>query len=350
MLHRMFVAAALGAVAVSSVRAQQIFHDDFNRPDGTVIGNGWIEVNGDLVLQGNRGKGNLFMANDTWMAQASFAQPYTSAKARIQFEAPVGEIAGSVGVALGLTPSTWSATTVRLQDNDLDGLFDRIFFEAAINAGAWYTGGVPVKYDLPVQLAAGQLTAWVQDGGNTAVVRVEDAAGHLIGIYSASGIAGSPFAPTGTHVGVWVRSRPYFDEFWAIEHRALDAYPATISLASGGTQTLDVSLGSAQGGKLYLVLGSASGTTPGISVGAVLVPLVSDGYLLYTLTNPNQFPYSASLGTLHSTGHARARVALPALSDPTLAGLSLHHAAVAIDLAGLVVTAATNAAALTLVP
>lgn len=340
---------ALVAIAplAGSPFAQQIVFDDFNRPSGTDMGPDWTEQNGDLVILANRGKGNLFLANDTWMSHNSFSQTYTNAKGVIDFQIPgEGEIGGGVGLALGLNTSSWGSVAILLQDNDLDGLFDRLFFNAAINAGAWFVGGSPVLYDLPSPLAAGQLTAWVQDGGDRAAVRVEDAAGNLVGVYTADDILASAFIPNGSSLGVWIRSRPFFDNVYGIEHRMLDAFPASVSVSAGGSQTLDLTFGSTHAGEVYAVAGSFSGTAPGTPFGPFQVPLNFDAYTTYSLTGAP--PLSNSIGALDAIGHARASLTLPAGGFPQFAGLTIHHAAVALDPLGP--TAVTNAGSLTLTP
>ena len=180
-------------------------------------------------------------------------------------------------------------------------------------------------------------------------MRIEDASGNLVGVYSASGIVGSPFAPTGSAAGVWVRSRPRFDDFYAVEHRELDAYPASLSLSAGGEQTLDLTFGSSHAGEIYVVAGSLTGSSPPTLVGSVPVPLVFDVYTAYTLTGGTDPPLTDWVGTLDALGHARAALTVPPGSFPAFAGLTLHHAAVAVDLA-TGPTTATNAATVTLTP
>ncbi|MEM7308685.1 MAG: hypothetical protein AAF682_18525 [Planctomycetota bacterium] len=331
--------------------AQALVFDDFNRPDSTDLGPDWSEVNGDFVLLSGRCKGNVPFANDTWMHHTGFAQPYTASKARIEFARDAGDGFFGSGLVVGLDPSSWSGVAVMLQDNDLDGLFDRLFFHAAINAGAWFSQPTPVFHDLPTQLVSGQLTVWVQDGGDVALARIEDSAGNLIGTYSAAGIVGTPFAPTGTAAGVWARSRPFFDDFYALERRALDAYPAALSVSGGGEQTLDLTFESAHAGELYFVVSSQTAASPGTPIGGgVLLPLVIDPITLWVLGHPNTAPYEDNFGTLDTFGHARARLRLLAGSSPSFVGLTLHHAGVALDPVSFAPTAATNSAPVDLLP
>jgi hypothetical protein len=195
------------------------------------------------------------------------------------------------------------------------------------------------------------LTVWAQDGGDLAVARVEDAAGNLVGTYTASGIVGTPFAPNGNDVGVWSRSRPFYDDFHALERRALDAYPTSISVSAGGEQTLDITLESGHAGDLYFVGGSGSTSSPGLPIGAgFFVPLAVDPIMNWMLGHPKTPPYHDTFGTLDGIGHARARLALPAGSSPSFAGVTIHHAAVALNPVTFVPTGVTNAASVDLIP
>jgi hypothetical protein len=126
---------------------------------------------------------------------------------------------------------------------------------------------------------------------------------------------------------------------------------AEIPLSSGGAQAFSIDAGHLHAGEVYLLLGSTSGTLPGIPLGGGLeLPLHVDAYFQSTLAYPNTPPLSGSLGVLSANGVASATFQLPAGSDPQLAGLTVHHAFVAIELAGPSITFASNAASVVLVP
>lgn len=107
--------------------------------------------------------------------------------------------------------------------------------------------------------------------------------------------------------------------------------PATVSTKLGGTQTLELHAGAEHAGRLYLAAGSASGTTPASTIAGVTIPLVIDSYFLYTLAEPNLGPLYDAAGFLDPAGYASFRFELPMFSDSALVGLSLHHAAVVLD-------------------
>lgn len=126
-----------------------------------------------------------------------------------------------------------------------------------------------------------------------------------------------------------------------------------LSVATGGTQTFQLT--SPQLGDLYLLLGSASGTSPGMASGPFTVPLNMDPYLQYTLIHPNQFPLTDSFGTLLGTvadplGHATASFQLRRQYAPALVGLVAHHAYVTLDPATGGCTSTSNAVPVVFLP
>lgn len=133
----------------------------------------------------------------------------------------------------------------------------------------------------------------------------------------------------------------------------LSGAPTLLSMQDGGRQVLHVQAGAQHAGRLHLLLGSGSGTTPGLDLpGNVHVPLVADAYFQFTLGVLGQAPFVAGLGVLDAQGSATAAFDLPAglLADPVFVGLTLHHAALVFDTTVGGFVAATNAVRLRLVP
>lgn len=112
---------------------------------------------------------------------------------------------------------------------------------------------------------------------------------------------------------------------------SLDACPGEISLVAGGVQNLELWAGADLAGELYLMLGSATGTTPGPVVDGLEVPLVIDSYFLETLNPAGGAPLIGGFGLLDFEGRASTQVSVPAGTDPTLAGLVVHHAFVVLS-------------------
>ncbi|MCA8957884.1 MAG: hypothetical protein KDC87_17545 [Planctomycetes bacterium] len=123
---------------------------------------------------------------------------------------------------------------------------------------------------------------------------------------------------------------------------------AEISALVGGRQVMRVLAGAAQANQNYLGAGSLSGTTPGLMLGGVLVPLNPDVYFDLTLANPNSSWLPGSRGTLDAAGTAELGFVLaPGLA--TVNGSVVVHHAVAVLGTVTPLRAATNALALTVV-
>ena len=122
-----------------------------------------------------------------------------------------------------------------------------------------------------------------------------------------------------------------------------------ISLATGGTQTLDLTAGGQYDGDIYVLLGSITGTT-GFSIGEFVVPLDIDPYFVFTLSHPSTAPLSQSLGILNAAGEATALFVLTPGFSPSLAGVTVHHAYGVVDSVSGAVEEVSNPVGLQLVP
>ncbi|MFT5081495.1 MAG: hypothetical protein ACI84E_002158, partial [Planctomycetota bacterium] len=95
---------------------------------------------------------------------------------------------------------------------------------------------------------------------------------------------------------------------------------------------------------------SITGTTPGIDFGGgVVLPLNFDVYMNLTIFNPSLGVFGNFRGTLDGSGQAVATFTLPALMDPSLIGITVHHACLTGAIPG-VPAAVTNAVPVLLVP
>lgn len=105
-------------------------------------------------------------------------------------------------------------------------------------------------------------------------------------------------------------------------------------------------------GSCWLVLGSLSGTAPGLPIDGQILPLNADAYPVIPLIQPNAPPLAGSLGLLDAQGLASATFTLPLGLPAGLAGTTLNHAFAVIELTAtlLAVVFASNAVALSLTP
>ena len=63
---------------------------------------------------------------------------------------------------------------------------------------------------------------------------------------------------------------------------------SSISLAAGGAQIFTLAAGASEAGKIHWLVGSQTGTSPGIPVpGVGVLPLNDDPYFQYSIANPN---------------------------------------------------------------
>lgn len=116
-----------------------------------------------------------------------------------------------------------------------------------------------------------------------------------------------------------------------------------ISTTLGGMQTFSIEAGTAQGSRVYLLLGSLSGNWPGQGLGSLLLPLNVDAYTQWSFDYPNTAPLAGSLGVLSTQGSASATLTMPPGLPASLVGLSAHHAYLVHDPGTGAITATSNA-------
>ncbi len=145
-------------------------------------------------------------------------------------------------------------------------------------------------------------------------------------------ILGSTLAGTGPHV---VRSSSIL--------RSNDE----VSLSQFGEQFVHFRPPPSFANGWYVLLGSMSGTAPGLSFGGLTVPLVQDAYTVATALGFG--PFRDGQGPIDAAARAFVRLHVPNGTTPSIAGLTLHHAFIGFDPVNLVLTA-SEPAALHLVP
>lgn len=133
-------------------------------------------------------------------------------------------------------------------------------------------------------------------------------------------------------------------EIRSLEVDSLLAGQVDLSASTGGEVVLVLDAEKARAGDLYLMLGSVSGTSPGIPVGSALLSLNPDAFFRRSLAAPNAPPLVDSFGVLDAAGTASARLVVPA--DSGLVGLQVSLA----YLAGPPIDFASNAVTLTIFP
>jgi hypothetical protein len=113
--------------------------------------------------------------------------------------------------------------------------------------------------------------------------------------------------------------------------------------AAGGEQTLSVDFGPQFAYRTFRILGSISGTQPGLATPAGTLPVAVDAYFGSTSRAAGDSHLRGAFGTLDLEGRATATFALHAGSTRFPPGTSVFHAAVALDAAGTSVAAISRA-------
>jgi len=108
--------------------------------------------------------------------------------------------------------------------------------------------------------------------------------------------------------------------------RTLWASTEEMSASSGGTVALDAIAGSKHAGDLYFMIGSISGTAPGLTVDGLNLPLNPDPYFFFTASHANSPVLPGFAGTLDGLGRASASLVLPPGAGGSIVGVTLNHA------------------------
>jgi hypothetical protein len=100
-----------------------------------------------------------------------------------------------------------------------------------------------------------------------------------------------------------------------------------VSAATGGTITLTLDAGVANGSRNYYVLGSTSGTDPGtVMPGGVVLPLNWDWFTDLALTLVNTSIFDQFSGMLNAAGEAEAKLNVPGSLPPEVIGVIMSYA------------------------
>jgi hypothetical protein len=107
------------------------------------------------------------------------------------------------------------------------------------------------------------------------------------------------------------------------------------TVGAGEDVTFRLDGGIAMADDVYWVLGSGTGTAPGTLLpNGVLLPLNLDAYTLLTINRPFASVFTNFVGTFQADGTASAAFSVPAVLDPALVGVTLHHAFASSPLLG----------------
>lgn len=178
-------------------------------------------------------------------------------------------------------------------------------------------------------------------------VRVDGTTHQIVG-QTETGFAGSDLDSNGDRLASTAIRRDLV--LSAPQGAPLQADTLIASAANGGTQNLSLDFGPSFAGDLYLILGTANGTAPGLLVDGILLPLTFDNYLLQTIAQANTGIYQNTLGVLDANGQASASLQVPSQTLLDFIGLQVNHVGVALQPTFLTVLAASNPVVLAIEP
>jgi hypothetical protein len=190
---------------------------------------------------------------------------------------------------------------------------------------AWDDGTALPTVDVFNSAVAGNLTYGINNQTTSLITAEFNWWGHASGPYH------STLNPTGqgdTLEGyVWFANWLSQDPFGR-ESVSLVVDDDAISAAEGGTLGFELDAGVANGSRSYLLLGSLSGTSPGIPLpgGEVTLPVNRDRFLQAMLNALNGNLFSGFTGKLDAVGRAKAALHVPAGLLTPLAGRKLFFA------------------------
>lgn len=103
------------------------------------------------------------------------------------------------------------------------------------------------------------------------------------------------------------------------------------TMLSTGSSTLTIDRGVASAGRRYFLLGTHTGTSPGIGLGTERLPLNPDAYFEVTLMAPTHGLLRGSFGLLDANGCAEIPMDVPVEYVAALGNMQLHHAFLELD-------------------
>jgi hypothetical protein len=219
---------------------------------------------------------------------------------------PQGSSGPHVALIAGATGTSWLYT--KIQDNDSNGLYDRIFFYSNGNGGGW---GTSSSVPLTSQIATGRVTMFVSNGGDRLNVDIDtnfdgipDQQFQNDGIL-ALGLSGSTYG-----IGTWAMGA--FDNWEVVDPQTFTLQVAQIG--GPGGNVIVSNWGLIPGNEYYNVFSiepcpAGPGTGPGQLLGICATTPAATQFLINQLLLPVGTPPFHFIATSNY-------VAFPALSVP----------------------------------
>lgn len=226
--------------------------DDFNRPDSPYMGPDWLEQTGDIDVFANQGLG---MQPMSLMTHTSATGAYATSTMSSRFD----HGGGLVYVAMVAGFNTLNDNIfVKVQDNNSDGMYDRVFFYYGNNGVPW--GASTYYFDLATPTVSGYMTLSFDVTGDVAMLEIQNDASSLYEYFSVAGVL--PLVPNlGMNYGVGTYGPAFFDNV-SINGGCTNTFFYTLTPPVGGqSATLSVTNATPSAGILFAYSLSGPGPT-----------------------------------------------------------------------------------------
>jgi hypothetical protein len=174
------------------------------------MGVDWTERSGDINIVNNAGAGT---SSVSWMTRNNASDNYVTSVGQVDFGVGLsGPGINFIALTVGDANNSTEQVFAKIQDNNGDGQYDRIFFYKGINGGSW-AGGNSSALATPV--AAGRIQLTFSQNGDEAILDLDnnfdgtwDEQFRLPGVLAA-------FSNLGTDFGVSTYQDSVFDN-WSL--------------------------------------------------------------------------------------------------------------------------------------
>ena len=152
-----------------------------------------------MVISNNFGRGNLG-SGWSYMTHAFATGLLANTVMSVDLLPPTGTSGPHVALIAGVNAGSTSWLYTKIQDNDSNGTYDRIFFYSAGNGGGWGIGTTALTAAIPT----GRATMYVTNGGDRLNVDID---ANFDGIpdqtYQNNGMLALGLTGTGYGIGTW---------------------------------------------------------------------------------------------------------------------------------------------------
>jgi hypothetical protein len=174
------------------------------------MGPDWTEATGDQVIVNNHGQGNLAVGW-SYMLHNSAALGAASARMEIDLLPPSGSSGPHVALIAGAAVGSTQWYYTKIQDNNSDGSYDRMFFYSNGNGVGW---GSNTFLDLTTPITTGRVYMYFTNAGDTLNVDIDtDFDGFVDQSYTNNGALAVTVAGNGFGIGTWAMGSY---DFWLV--------------------------------------------------------------------------------------------------------------------------------------